>query len=151
LRQAILDANANPGRDLILFNIPGNGVQTISVLTDLPVISDTVTIDGRSEGVFQGMPDYSGPPLIQLSGPGSSSMVDGLVLAASNSTIDGLAVNQFGRGIEINNGATGVFVTGNYIGTLADGQTTAGNAQGILITLASGNTIGGTSPADRNV
>ncbi len=31
LRQAILDANANPGDDTIAFNIPGSGVQTIAV------------------------------------------------------------------------------------------------------------------------
>src|SRR4051812_30336539 len=31
LRQAILDANANPGADLIGFNIPGAGIQTIAV------------------------------------------------------------------------------------------------------------------------
>src|SRR3972149_241624 len=32
LRQAILDANANPGADLIAFNIGGGGVQTIPPL-----------------------------------------------------------------------------------------------------------------------
>ncbi len=33
LRQAILDANANPGADLITFNIPGAGPHTIAPLT----------------------------------------------------------------------------------------------------------------------
>ena len=46
LRQAILDANANPGTDAIAFNIPGTGVQTIVPLTALPVITEAVTIDG---------------------------------------------------------------------------------------------------------
>jgi hypothetical protein len=59
LRQAIVDANANPGADRILFNIPGSGVHKIVVggptnsnLTGpgaaLPEITDPVTIDGYS-------------------------------------------------------------------------------------------------------
>ena len=39
LRQAILDANGNPGLDTIAFNIPGAGVHTISPATALPTIS----------------------------------------------------------------------------------------------------------------
>ena len=49
LRQAITDANANAGADSIVFNIPGSGVQTIAPLTALPVITDTVTIDGYTQ------------------------------------------------------------------------------------------------------
>ena len=44
LRQGILDANANPGRDEIRFNIPAAGVQTINPLTPPPIITDTVHI-----------------------------------------------------------------------------------------------------------
>jgi len=36
LRQAILDANGNPGLDTIQFAIPGPGVHTITPLTPLP-------------------------------------------------------------------------------------------------------------------
>src|SRR5262245_36552765 len=51
LRQAILDANANPGPDTIAFNIPGGTagetpVQTISLLSPLPTITSPVIIDG---------------------------------------------------------------------------------------------------------
>ncbi|MFQ5607639.1 MAG: hypothetical protein ACE5GA_06810, partial [Candidatus Zixiibacteriota bacterium] len=49
LRQAIADANANPGSDLIHFNIPGGGVHTIQPLTPLPTITDPVTIDGYTQ------------------------------------------------------------------------------------------------------
>src|SRR5438034_1619367 len=49
LRQAILDANAAPGADLITFNLPGTGVQTIAPVTALPTITDSVTIDGYSQ------------------------------------------------------------------------------------------------------
>ncbi len=43
LRQAILDANANPGADTIAFNIVGSGVQTIVVASALPAISEPTT------------------------------------------------------------------------------------------------------------
>ncbi|MFO0181181.1 MAG: DUF4347 domain-containing protein, partial [bacterium] len=40
LRQAILDANANAGADIITFNITGSGTQVINVATVLPTITD---------------------------------------------------------------------------------------------------------------
>ena len=40
LRQAILDANANPGADTIAFNIPGSGVHTIAPLSGLPPVTE---------------------------------------------------------------------------------------------------------------
>src|SRR5262249_24038965 len=49
LRQAILDANANPGQHLIAFAIPGSGAQTISPTSPLPDITDPVTIDGYTQ------------------------------------------------------------------------------------------------------
>src|SRR5215813_11112292 len=49
LAQAILDANANPGPDIITFNIPGSGVHTISPNTSLPTITDPLTIDGYTQ------------------------------------------------------------------------------------------------------
>src|SRR5262249_52861107 len=38
LRQAIVNANAHPGTDTITFNIPGSGVQTITLASSLPTI-----------------------------------------------------------------------------------------------------------------
>ena len=49
LGQAILDANNNPGPDVISFNIPGSGVQTISPTNQLPSITDPLTIDGYTQ------------------------------------------------------------------------------------------------------
>jgi len=46
LRQAILDANVAADADTIQFNIPGAGVHTITPLTDFPMITGPVTIDG---------------------------------------------------------------------------------------------------------
>jgi hypothetical protein len=47
LRQAILDANANAGSDLITFNI-GSGLKTVTLASKLPEISDPVVIDGTT-------------------------------------------------------------------------------------------------------
>ena len=62
LRQAITDANANPGADTIAFNITGAGVQTIALSSSLPVASVTggLTVDGTTQ------PGYAGTPLIAL-------------------------------------------------------------------------------------
>ena len=49
LRQAILDANANPGADTIVFAIPGAGVHTIVLTTWLPNATDSVTVDGYTQ------------------------------------------------------------------------------------------------------
>ena len=46
LRQAITDANASRGADVILFNIAGSGPHTISPGLPLPRITDSVVIDG---------------------------------------------------------------------------------------------------------
>ena len=49
LRQALLDANGNVGADRIEFHIAGSGVHTIAPASDLPTITDPVTIDGYSQ------------------------------------------------------------------------------------------------------
>lgn len=53
LREAINAANSNSNpadKDLIRFSIPGNGPHTISPTSELPAISQPVTIDGYTEG-----------------------------------------------------------------------------------------------------
>ena len=61
LRQAILNANTNPGPDTITFNIPGSGVQTIAPASALPQITDAVSVDGTTQ------PGYSGTPVCKAS------------------------------------------------------------------------------------
>ena len=55
LRQAILDANALSGPDIICFDI-GSGTQTIAPLSPLPEIADVVTIDGTTQPGFISTP-----------------------------------------------------------------------------------------------
>src|SRR6187455_2104109 len=49
LRQAIADANGNPGLDTIEFNIAAAGVQTITPVTQLPTITSPVMLDGYTQ------------------------------------------------------------------------------------------------------
>src|SRR6266498_1445379 len=51
LREAINAANANAGTDTINFNIPGAGVKTIHLTSNLPTITAPVTIDGYTQGI----------------------------------------------------------------------------------------------------
>src|SRR5437870_11674662 len=62
LRQAILDANANPGLDTIAFNLGNGGMQTIRPNSSLPTITDPVVLDGTTQ------PGFAGNPLIVLNG-----------------------------------------------------------------------------------
>src|SRR4030095_15012568 len=94
LRQAVLDANANAGLDTIAFFIPGGGVQTITVGSELS-ITDAVLIDGYtqpgSSPNMDGLADNA-ILLIELQGSGS----DGLVVSAGAAGIHGLVLHRLG-------------------------------------------------------
>ncbi|NJL89086.1 MAG: DUF4347 domain-containing protein [Coleofasciculaceae cyanobacterium SM2_1_6] len=150
LRQAILDANANPGFDTINFNIGLGGPQTIKPTSDrLPDITDVVLLNGESQ------PGFAGTPMIEIDGsnflgssfPGAAGYAavanqgwyyHGLRLTqtASNSIIQGLAVNNFpATGIKLGvgdvynagDGPTGVILRRNYVGTDLTGTVAKGN------------------------
>src|SRR5438105_443291 len=83
LRQAILASNASVGiADTIAFDIGGGGQQTIRPASALPIITDSVTIDGTTQG------GYAGSPLIELNGGGAGDS-SGLYITAGNSTVRG--------------------------------------------------------------
>ncbi len=156
LRQAIIDANNNPGADTIAFGI-GSGPQLIVVNSPLPplnaFVASPVTIDGTTQ------PGFSGVPLIEISGQNAGANAVGLRITgnAAGSTIKGLIINRFSaQGIFID--TDNVTVTGNYIGTNAAGTAAAANGgdgiaifSGTSLASANNNTIGGNSPTDRNV
>jgi hypothetical protein len=158
LRQAILDANANPGADTITFAIGAAGSQqTIQPTAALPTITGPVTIDGWS----QGGSGYSGPPLIELNGSLAGSNVVGLNITAGNSTVRGLVINgfvggSFAGGIRLQTGGDN-WLYGNYIGTNLAGNTRVANQRGVWIDGGSSNNRIGTNAdgvndaAERNV
>ncbi len=145
LRQAILDANSSPGKDLISFNIPGSPPFTITPLTGLPNISDPVTINGSTQ------PGYAGLPLVGLVGT-SAGTASGLDILTSNTTVRALFINRFnGSGIQIQNAHNNV-VAGCFIGTSPNGGAALGNlVAGLAILNGRNNRIGGTNATDRNL
>ena len=149
-RQAIIDANANPGSDLIQFAIPGSGVHTIFALNALPVITESVLIDGYSQPGSAWNTDPLGDNAVlqvELLGNGS----DGLVITGGSTIVQGLAIYGFQTAIAISSG-TNVLVQGNFIGTDATGAVTFGNVNGVTITGTTGlDRIGDNYPAARNL
>ncbi|HEX8219307.1 MAG TPA: hypothetical protein VF914_08850, partial [Chloroflexia bacterium] len=145
LRQALLDANANPGPDTITFNIPGTGVKTISPASQLPQITGPVTLDGTTQA------GYAGTPLIELNGSGTGQVVAGLVVSGGNSTVRGLAIVNFnGAGIRLDTNGSNT-LEGNYIGTDPTGTLGRPNLYGIVVQGVPTNTIGGSTAAARNL
>ncbi|MEG5116339.1 DUF4347 domain-containing protein, partial [Microcoleus sp. A2-C5] len=154
LRQAIFDANAAAGADIINFAIPGAGVQTIAPLSSLPPITGAVTIDGFSQlGAAPATATTPATVLIELSGASAGAGINGILIIGSNSTVQGLAINRFSNsGIFIaGNTSTGNVVRGNYIGTNPVGTAALANVSGVVVDNAPGNTIGGSTAADRNI
>ena len=96
LRAAMQEANASIGvKDVIVFNIGGGGLQTISVLSvanggfgPLPALTDPVILDGTTQ------PGFAGVPIIEIEGSqaGSSS---GIGFATSDSVMRGFVINRF--------------------------------------------------------
>lgn len=134
LRQAILNANANPGADTILFNLPPSGVQMIAPASPLPSITDAVLIDATSQS------GYAGSPVVELSGTSAGAGADGLFIAADNSAVKGLSVVGFGgAGIVLAGNADSV--AQSYLGVDPSGAAD-GNTEGVLVS-GSNNIIGG--------
>ena len=170
-------ANQMPGvygNDIINFNIAGAGVQTISVTSALPAITGQVTINGYTQGIASANTLANGDNavlLIELNGSGAGAGtakigIAGLTLGpgSTGSTIRGLVINRFsGDGILVKSPAN--IIAGNFIGTNPTGTAGGnglGNANtsfdlvthfraGVYIENTIFNTIGGTTPAARNV
>ncbi len=152
LRQAITDANGNAGADTIAFNIT-NLAFTISPVSALPSLTESVTIDGSTQ------PGYSNAPVVELSGANAGANANGFKIAAGNCVIRALAVNRFKNdGIQITNGV-GSRVEGCYLGVAPDGFTRRGNgAAGVRIAgvnfgvqTTGTNVIGGEAAAAHNL
>nr|MDQ3011869.1 fibronectin type III domain-containing protein [Acidobacteriota bacterium] len=154
LREAIIAANTNTasgamagecvagmaGADTIVFSL-GAGTPAINLTSQLPIITEPVTIKGNSGGATR----------VELNGAGAGAGANGLRITAGNSTILRLAINRFtGDGILIS-GAGLNTIKGCLIGTNASGTAAQANANGIRILGSSNHTIGGTATGDRNL
>ena len=138
LRQAIDDANANPGVDTIKFNL-GFSNSTITPTASLPTITGQVTIDGTTPGQH---------PVID--GSGRRSAGTGLKFAigsAAQSQIRGITITNFTTGLDLGSDADPRRRQLHRHGQRGHGR--LGNNIGI--TVAGASQIGGTTAAERNV
>jgi hypothetical protein len=153
LRQAILDANGHPGADTIAFDIPGAGVHTITPTTSLPAVVDQVLIDGYSQtGSVENTAVIGTNAVLEIEIDGTTAGGIGIDLngpATSGSVVQGLVVNRFSTGIEVDN-SNDVVVRGNFLGTDPTGTLPRPNDTGVQCG-ANAALIGGSSPGDRNL
>ena len=156
LRAAIEEANALAGADTIYFGI-GSGPHRIQPSTALPLITETVTIDGYSEpGAEEATTLTPATLMIELDGLNTAGSFESglaLVFGSDGSVIKGLVINRFDSiGIHVSNSSHNR-ICGNYVGTDVTGTLDFGNTEfGIRVDDgASENVIGGTTPAERNL
>ncbi|NUT44097.1 MAG: hypothetical protein HOV86_29290, partial [Thermoactinospora sp.] len=103
LRRAIQDANATPNApagcpaDAIEFNLPGAGPFVITLLSDLPAITDPVNVRGyRQPGAVAAT--TVAPAIIQI-WIDAADAANGLVVRTHDSSISGLVIGNAGSGV----------------------------------------------------
>lgn len=151
LRAAIQESNATEGPQKVTFEIPADqatgGVFIINVGSSLPDVNDPAVIDATTQQGY-----LPGSPVVELKGPGVTSAAWGLQISAGDTAIRGFSIYGFGRnGILIQDQGDNV-IESNIVGSNAQSIAAPGNGEdGILIRNSSGNVIGGSAPAKRNV
>ena len=164
LRAAISEANAQSGANEIDFAIPGSGVQTIQLGSQLPTVSDAsgpTTIDGYTQpGASPNTVQFASNAqiMIQLRGTGSSTF-DALVISSPGNVVTGLAFFNFRRSVWLRGlNAKNNWIKGDFIGTNAAGTFGFGAADFNLSAIgiefdasANNNHIGEATLAGRNV
>jgi len=154
LRAAINLANATPGADRIVFDIPDTdagldraaGAWVIRPSTALPRVTSPVRIDASTQ------PGFVSRPVVELRGDRAGSGAAGLEITADTSSVRGLAITRFGGDGVLARDAEDVSVVGCWIGLAPGDDVTSGNGgSGIVVDNLVGGTIGGTIPTTRNV
>jgi YVTN family beta-propeller protein len=154
LRYAMEYANSNPGPDSIAFDFKGAGPFTIYPERPLPIITQSLIIDGYSQvGSAPADENDRASLMIEING----LYVDdewggGFGLDASNNIIRGLMINGFDQMGILIVGSSGNVIEGNHIGIDMVGDQLDANYEGcVVIDNGSNNIIGGDTPAQRNV
>jgi hypothetical protein len=148
LRSAINAAEDTDRPDEILFEIPGNGVHTIALQTDLPVITKPLTIRGYSQpGADPATADAPATPKVVID---ASNALRGIDIGGDDVEVRGLVVkNAQAEGIHVEGG--GIVIAGNHVGTNPAGDAARPNGGPGVQVSGQGNRIGGPEPKDRNV
>lgn len=141
LRQAILDANADPSTpNDVIFEIPASdpgfdgSTFAIRPLSPLPALRRATTVDGSTQAAFTGDTNPDGPEIFL---DGSLQPTDGGLQLADDNVVTGLVVSGFpGHGIDMNwridpdLKPSNNRVVGNYIGTDPTGTVAVPNETG---------------------
>ena len=152
LREAIVKANTNAGPDTITFGFGASPV-TIYLSSSLPLITNTVTINGYGGGASPNtLPDdENATPNVEITT--SLNGITGFLINASNCIVEGLVINGVTTCISLA-GPGGDIIAGNFLGVTPDGSNASPRAVGTGIfvnTSGLTNVIGGSTPAARNL
>lgn len=167
LRQAITDANSNGNpadMDIVEFNIPGSEVHTINILSDLPAVTEKLTIDGYTQPGAQANTSASPEPLnniikIEVAGTSGTFTQGALGLVADDSVVNGLSIYDAAEPNDSFEKASLALIGnntklhGSYIGLKADGSTVGVNEKNCtgVVSIGNNSEVGGSSPQDRNL
>ena len=135
LREAIGAANLASSPSTIHFAVQG----TITLGSDLPTITNNVTINGATA------PAYAGTaPVVAIDCNGNSGLVFGA--GSENSQLLGMAVdNAGGNGVTLN--ADSITLNNNYIGLDLAGVAAGNAGDGVYIAATSSNNLIGLNPS----
>ncbi|HKP03225.1 MAG TPA: hypothetical protein VJU77_07635 [Chthoniobacterales bacterium] len=165
LVQAVNDANSVAGPHQIVFDIPGPGVHIIDLNKEGVAVGSSITVDGYTQpGASPNTLTVGNNAviLIELDGGGPFAKGSGALLMYGNdSVVRGLSFTGF-SGPDADYAAISIGsaipeygfrnrVEGNFIGLTPDGVTLNGNDYGIYFFGGTGNTVGGNTPAARNL
>jgi hypothetical protein len=147
LRAAMLKVNHDTVNrvDVIDFNIAGSGVQTINLLSELPVLKHPVNIDGTSQH------GYAGSPLIALNGSTIAGGGDGIVLDARGyanaftGEVQGLQLTGFNDGLKVVDSASSTAVSAQLLNNVVSLTSGGDGIQVLAGTSSTTATVSGNS------
>jgi len=159
LRQAILDANGNPGADTIAFNITGSGVHTIAVASALPAITGPTILDAYTQ---PGSSPNTNPASLGLNTVlqieidcTSVTTTSCLSVNADDVTVRGLVMNRnnLHYDIDVLDGHQNFVLEGCFLGTDPTGTRVLNPFYGGVQFHQDHHNgrVGGTTPAARNL
>ncbi len=147
--------------DTIAFNIPGNGVHVIAPQNVLPALTRVGTVvNGYSQpgsspntiaaGNYPNATALNTVIRVELDG-GPTALAYGLSIDASNVTVRGLSLVNFGAMGGINVDGNAAQISGNFLGWRADGVTRAVNYYGVRMLGSINSSVGSGDAKDRNL
>jgi len=164
LRDILNQANANPGLNLVQFDIPGSCPRFITLAEPLPDITESVIINGYSQSGASFNNFEHGNNGVLCIGLIASQLVDvpfALRVPSNSSaklTVRGIGFGGYddgggllGEAAIFMQGGSGHQIQGNQFGGAFHGTTLAVSSENIrLMNSASNALIGGSSPGNRN-